>query len=147
MTSINKVILIGRVGQEPEIKSFDTREIANFSMATSEIYKNKDGEKVSKTYWHKISVTSPGLVNLVKNYVHKGAQIYIEGQLKTREWENKEGVKQIIVEVVLGPYKGNLMLLGDWKQNPEVGDYEPAKKTLTINSYDSTPTYDDEIPF
>jgi single-strand DNA-binding protein len=91
--SINKVILIGNVGTDPEIRNTnDGREIASFSLATSESWKDKNsGEKKEKTEWHRLVVFSQGLVGIVKNYVKKGSKLYIEGQLQTRKWTDKDG--------------------------------------------------------
>ncbi len=93
--SINKVILVGNVGQDPEIRSTqDGREIANFSLATSESWKDKNsGEKRDKTEWHRVVIFSQGLVGITKNYVKKGSKLYLEGQLQTRKWTDNQGVK------------------------------------------------------
>ncbi len=110
--SLNKVILIGNVGKDPEIRSSqDSREFANFSVATSETWKDKSGEKKERTEWHRISVFSQALVQIVKNYVHKGSRLYIEGNLQTREWVDQSGVKRYVTEVVVQQYGGSIILL------------------------------------
>jgi single-strand DNA-binding protein len=104
----NKVQLIGRLGQDPEIVSFDDgNKMAKFSMATDDSYKNKDGEKVERTYWHNVVVRG-GLVNVVESYVSKGQEIAIEGKLTNRSYDDKEGNKRYITEVMCN----ELLLLG-----------------------------------
>lgn len=95
---INKVILLGRVGKDPEVKQFDNGSLANFTIATDDSYKDKSGQKVERTDWHNVSVNFPGLVEVVSKYVKKGDLIYVEGKIKTREVE-KDGVKRYFTEV------------------------------------------------
>lgn len=96
---LNKVILIGRLGKDPEIKTFDNgNSIANFSLATNETYKDRNGERQDRTDWHNIQVGIPGLVKLVQQYFKKGDVMYLEGKLRTREYE-KEGQKRYVTEV------------------------------------------------
>lgn len=96
----NKVQLIGRLGQEPEILTFnDGNKMAKFSMATDDSYKDKSGTKVERAYWHNI-VVKGGLVNIVEKYVTKGQEIAIEGKLTNRSWEDKEGIKRYATEIV-----------------------------------------------
>ena len=96
----SKVQLIGRLGQEPEITTFpDGNKIAKFSMATDDSYKDKDGQKVERAHWHNIVVRG-GLVKVVESYVQKGQEIAIEGKLTTRSWEDKDGVKRYMTEVI-----------------------------------------------
>lgn len=111
--SINKVILIGNVGSDPEIRNTnDGREIASFSLATSESWKDKaTGEKKDKTEWHRLVVFSQGLVGIVKNYVKKGSKLYIEGQLQTRKWTDKDGVDKYTTEIVLQNFNSTLQIL------------------------------------
>ena len=100
--TINKVIIIGNLGQDPEIrKTQDGREIANFSIATSEKWFDKStGEKKERTEWHKISVFSQGLVDIIKQYVKKGSKLYIEGALQTRKWKDGNGIEKYSTEIV-----------------------------------------------
>ena len=111
--TLNRVILIGNVGQDPEIRSTqDGREIANFSLATTENWKDKNtGERQSKTEWHRIVVFSQGLVGVIKNYVKKGSKLYIEGALQTRKWTDKSGIEKYTTEIVLQNYNSNLQIL------------------------------------
>lgn len=95
----NKVQLIGRLGQDPEVVTFpDGNKIAKFSMATDDSYKNKEGQKVERTYWHNIVVRG-GLVKVVEEYVNKGREIAIEGKLTNRSWEDKDGNKRYVTEI------------------------------------------------
>jgi len=111
--SVNKVILVGNLGKDPEIRSFPNGgRVANFSIATSESWKDKaTGEKKERTEWHRISVTNDALVGVVERYVKKGAKLYIEGQLETRKYTDKDGVERYTTEVVLRPYRGELTML------------------------------------
>lgn len=104
----NKVQLIGRLGQDPEIISFeDGNKMAKFSLATDDSYKDKNGKKVERTYWHNI-VVKGGLVKVVEDYTSKGKEIAIEGKLTNRTWEDKNGNKRFFTEVVCN----DLLLLG-----------------------------------
>jgi single-strand DNA-binding protein len=96
----NKVQLIGRLGQDPEIITFqDGNKMAKFSMATDDSYKDKEGNKVERTYWHNI-VVKGGLVNVIEEYVTKGKEVAIEGKLTNRSWDDKDGQKRYITEVL-----------------------------------------------
>ncbi len=97
----NKVQLIGRLGQDPEIITFeDGGKIARFNLATDDSYKDKNGNKVERTYWHPVVVKN-GLVKVVENYVTKGKEIAIEGKLTNRSWDDKDGKKHYVTEVVV----------------------------------------------
>ena len=111
--SVNKVILIGNVGKDPEIRrTQDGRPIANLTLATSESWRDKNsGEKKEKTEWHRVVVFNEGLCKVVEQYVKKGAKLYIEGQLQTRKWQNKEGQDQYSTEIVLQGFGGTLTML------------------------------------
>ncbi|RLD26272.1 MAG: single-stranded DNA-binding protein [Bacteroidetes bacterium] len=119
---LNKVQLIGNLGKDPEIKEFENgNKVANFSIATSESYKNKSGERVTNTEWHNVTVFG-NLVDIIEKYVKKGSKIYIEGKLKTRSWE-KDGEKKYITEIVLEQFRGGMVML-DSKPSSE----EPQEK-------------------
>lgn len=111
--SVNKVILVGNVGKDPEIRSFQNGgRVASFSVATSENWKDKaTGEKKERTEWHRISILNDALVSVVERFVTKGSKLYIEGQLETRKWTDQSGVEKYSTEVVLRPYRGELTLL------------------------------------
>ena len=111
--SVNKVILVGNVGQDPEVRQFQNGgQVCSFSLATSENWKDKNtGERREKTEWHRISVFSEGLVRVVQSYVKKGSKLYIEGQLETRKWQDQNGVDKYTTEVVLRGFGGTLTML------------------------------------
>ena len=113
--SLNKVLLIGRLGADPEIKQMvNGKSVARLSLATSQSWKDKNtGEKKEKTEWHRIVVFNEGLVNVVQQYLKKGAQIYIEGQLSTRKWKDEQsGQDKYSTEIVIQGYNSSLTMLG-----------------------------------
>lgn len=141
--SVNKVILIGNVGRNPEIRqSADGKKIANFSVATSESYKDKSGQKQEKTEWHNVVVFNSGLADLVEQYVNKGSRIYVEGSLQTRKYKDKSGIDRYTTEVVLSGFNCNICLL-DAKEKGEIGK---ACSDGWYNTPAPAPT-NDEIPF
>eukprot|EP00919_Chromeraceae_sp_WS-2016_P027886 GHVR01066089.1.p1 GENE.GHVR01066089.1~~GHVR01066089.1.p1 ORF type:complete len:153 (-),score=27.11 GHVR01066089.1:213-671(-) len=149
--SVNKVILVGNVGNQPEIRISQTggNEIANFSIATSERWKDKNsGEQKEKTDWHRVVIFAPGLVNIVKNYVKKGSKIYIEGKLQTREYQDKEGVKKYTTEVILTQYNSTLTLLDSRNNDAQsgMGNFENNQQESKKDQFDSDDVKD-EIPF
>ena len=111
--SVNKVILVGNVGKDPEVRQFQNGgQVCNFTLATSENWKDKNtGERREKTEWHRISVLSEGLVRVVQSYVKKGSKLYIEGQLETRKWQDQNGVDKYTTEVVLRGFGSTLTML------------------------------------
>lgn len=110
--SINKVILVGNLGNDPEIRTMQSGDkVANLSIATSESWKDKTtGERKERTEWHKVCVFNKGIVSVCENYLKKGAKVYIEGQLETRSWE-QDGQKKYTTEIVLRPFRGDLTML------------------------------------
>lgn len=141
-------MLIGNVGQEPEIRvTQDGREIASFSIATSESWKDKStGEKREKTEWHRIVVFSQGLVGIIKNYVHKGSKIYLEGSLQTRKWTDNQGVEKYTTEIVLQNFNSTLQILdsrGDSGAKSSNESYSDNKSAKDVSVEET----DDEIPF
>ena len=119
--SINRVILIGNVGQTPELRAtVDGREIATLSLATSEHWYDKETkEKKEKTEWHRVVIFSQGLVNIVKKYVEKGTKLYVEGQIQTRKWTDNKGIDRYSTEIVLQNFNSVLQLLGSPKKDHE----------------------------
>lgn len=138
MSSVNKVILVGNVGQAPDIRAMQNgKRVATLSLATSETWKDKaTGEKKEKTEWHRVVAFSDGLVNVIEKYVHKGSKVYVEGQLQTRKYTDKQGVEKYSTEIVLQGFNGTLTLLGDKK-----GEQEQAQQGQQY-----TAPYD-EVPF
>ena len=149
--SLNKVLLIGRLGADPEIKQMvNGKNIARLSIATSNTWKDKNtGEKKEKTEWHRIVIFNEGLVNVVQQYVKKGAQVYIEGQLTTRKWrDEKSGVDKYSTEVVLQGFNSSFKILSS--KNSLIGslqDDTSAKSSLPNDETSSSNDLDDEIPF
>lgn len=116
--SVNKVILVGNLGKDPEIKSFQNGgRIANFSIATGESWKDRTtGEKKERTDWHNISVQGDGLIGVVERYLKKGSKVYVEGQLRTRKWQDRDGNDRYTTEVVLAGIGGKLVMLDGAQQ-------------------------------
>jgi len=145
---VNKVILLGNVGKEPEIKQFDNGSVANFSLATNETYKDKSGEKVQKTEWHNIRVGMPSLVDIVQKYVKKGDVLYCEGKIRTREYD-KDGQKRYITEINVDTIR--LMPKAQNQSNGYSSDAPPAQKLMNAATADDfvsdTSSMDDDLPF
>jgi len=149
--SLNKVTLIGNLGQDPEVRSTQNGgEIATFSIATTESWKDKNtGERKDKTEWHRVVVYSQGLVGVVKNYLKKGSKIYIEGALQTRKWTDNQGIERYTTEVVLQNYNSNLQMLdGRDRSNSSMSDngYNQSASSKKNNDV-MIEENDDEIPF
>lgn len=142
--TVNKVIIVGNLGKDPEIRSFPNGgRVANFSIATSESWKDKTtGEKKERTEWHRVSVQNDNLVGIIEKYVSKGSKVYIEGQLQTRKWTDKDGAEKYSTEVVLKSFGGVLTLL-DSKGG--ASDDEPSQETKGGGNAGDMP--DDEVPF
>ena len=146
--SLNKVLLIGRLGADPEIKQMvNGKNVARLSIATSNTWKDKNtGEKKEKTEWHRIVVFNEGLVNVIQQYLKKGSQIYIEGQLSTRKWKDeKTGQDKYSTEVILQGFNSTLTMLGGPNQNTISSQENKQSFDETPNS--SQNDLDDDIPF
>ena len=149
--SLNKVQLIGRLGADPEIKQMvNGKNVARLSIATSQSWKDKNsGEKKEKTEWHRIVIFNEGLVGVVQQYLKKGANIYVEGQLSTRKWKDeKSGQDKYSTEIVLQGYNSSLTML-DSKNRSSVTEGDSKEKSALPNdemSQDNS-DLDDEIPF
>ena len=146
--SLNKVLLIGRLGADPEIKQMvNGKSVARLSLATSQTWKDKStGERKEKTEWHRVVVFNEGLVNVVKQFLKKGAQVYIEGQLSTRKWKDeKSGQDKYSTEVIIQGYNSSLTMLGSGVKN------DNSSQAISNNSDEASQTQkndlDDEIPF
>ena len=123
--SVNKVILVGNVGNDPEIRTFGNGgKVANLSIATSESWRDKSsGEKREKTEWHRVAIFNDGLVGIVERYVKKGTKLYIEGKLQTRKWQDRDGNDKYTTEVVLQGFGGTLTLLDSRNSGGSGGGY------------------------
>ena len=124
MASLNKVILIGNLGADPEVRTFQNgNKVCNLRIATSETWKDKStGERREKTEWHQIAIFQEGLVRIAEQYLRKGSKVYIEGKLTTRKWQDQAGQDRYSTEVVLERYQGELTLLG----NSQGSGYQPG---------------------
>ena len=146
--SLNKVLLIGRLGADPEIKQMvNGKNVARLSLATSQSWKDKNtGEKKQKTEWHRVVIFNEGLVNVVQQYLKKGSQIYVEGQLSTRKWRDEQsGQDKYSTEVVIQGYNSSLTMLGARSENE---NNNQSTSSLTKDETTSTSDdLDDKIPF
>ena len=151
--SLNKVLLIGRLGADPEIKQMvNGKSVARLSLATSQSWKDKNtGEKKEKTEWHRVVVFNEGLVNVIQQYLKKGAQIYVEGQLTTRKWKDEQsGQDKYSTEIVLQGYNSTLTMLGGGTGSATGGGIQndtSQQSNPTEESSQVSNDMDDEIPF
>ena len=151
--SLNKVLLIGRLGADPEIKQMvNGKNVARLSLATSQTWKDKNtGDKKEKTEWHRIVVFNEGLVNVVQQYLKKGAQIYVEGQLSTRKWKDeKSGQDKYSTEILIQGYNSSLTMLGGGSGGGGVKNDNTSQaisKNFDESSQAQQNDMDDEIPF
>ena len=149
--SLNKVLLIGRLGADPEIKQMvNGKSVARLSLATSQSWKDKNtGEKKEKTEWHRVVVFNEGLVNVVQQYLKKGAQVYIEGQLSTRKWKDEQsGQDKYSTEILIQGYNSSLTMLGGGGRSIQNDNSpQPISKNSDDVSQKEQNDLDDEIPF
>jgi len=145
--SVNKVILVGNLGRDPEVRSLQSGDlVVNMTIATSERW-TKDGQKHEKTEWHRVVIFDQGIAKVAEKHLKKGASVYIEGQLQTRKWTDQSGVEKYSTEIVLQRFRGVLTMLGAKSEGSEPSDsgesYVSGKRTPTASNAD----FDDEIPF
>ena len=152
--SVNKVILVGNLGRDPEIRhTNDGMKIANLSIATSESWKDRNsGERRERTEWHRVVIFNENLANVAEQYLKKGSKVYIEGQLQTRKWQDQSGADKYTTEVVLQRFRGELQML-DSRQSSGDGGFGGGSQ----DNYGGAPSgggggggasdLDDEIPF
>jgi len=142
--SVNKVILVGNVGKDPEVKHLDKGvAVANFSLATTENYLAKNGEKVSTTEWHNIVVWR-GLAEFAEKYITKGKQLYIEGRLRTRSWDDKEGNKRYTTEI----YADTVQMLGRKEDGGAPSSNAHVQEAMeSVSEPDFTRPEEDDLPF
>lgn len=150
--SVNKVILIGNLGNDPEVRSMQSGDkVANLSIATSESWKDKtSGERKSKTEWHKVSVFNQGLIKVCESYLKKGSKVYIEGQIETRKWQDQAGQDKYTTEIVLRPYGSTLTMLDSRNTDENGSGYQNAASGGAQEQgrqANNAPDLDDEIPF
>lgn len=144
MNGVNKVILIGNLGKDPEVRSIESgTKVATFSLATTETYKNKEGVRVDQTEWHRI-VLWRGLAEVAEKYLRKGNSIYVEGKIATRKYTDKDGIERNITEIVAD----NMTMLGGRRDDPGVGT--PPEERNTSSSTPQVPVIEepqDDLPF
>ena len=136
MAGVNKIILLGNLGKDPDVKHLEGgRAVANFPIATSETYKNKQGDKVTNTEWHSVVLWSP-LAEIAEKYLKKGNQVYIEGKMTTRSYEDKDGNQRYVTEVV---GRDLTLLGGNNNQSAESASNSPLGETQEAE--------EDDLPF
>ncbi|MEK9741837.1 MAG: single-stranded DNA-binding protein [Pelagibacteraceae bacterium] len=146
--SLNKVLLIGRLGNDPEIKQMQNgKSVARLSVATSETWKDKNsGERKEKTEWHRVVIFNEGLVNVVQQYLKKGAQIYIEGQLSTNKYTDNNGQEKYSTQIVLQGYNSTLKMLGGTSKGGD-SSMDQSSSSLPSDEINPPSNLDDEVPF
>jgi single-strand DNA-binding protein len=159
MAGVNKVILVGHLGADPEARSMNNGgEVVSFRIATSESWKNQAGERQERTEWHNVVIFNEPLGKIAKSYLRKGSKAYVEGQLQTRKWTDQSGNERYTTEVVLQKFRGEICLL-DGKEERKSGyndreDYTPppakreqTRPTVPAGGYDTNLDLDDDVPF
>ena len=151
--SVNKVILLGNLGKDPDIRSMQSgKKMASFPIATSKRWKDRNTQEQKEvTSWHNIVVFNEGLVDVIEKYIKKGSKIYIEGELSTRKYQDKDGNDRYTTEVVLQGYNSNLTMLGSNSSNAQqiennTSSFEENTESSISNNQDSS-NLDDDIPF
>ena len=153
--SVNKVILVGNLGRDPEIRTLNSGDrVANFSLATSESWRDRSsGERRERTEWHRVVVFNDNLVKVVENYLRKGSKVYVEGALQTRKYQDQSGQEKYSTEVVLQKFRGELTMLdgrgeGGGRDEGDFGGYSSGPRQQASGPKESfTADLDDEIPF
>ncbi len=149
--SVNKVILVGNIGRDPEIRmSSSGSKIAQLSIATTESWKDKQGQKQEKTEWHRVVIFNPNLADIAERFLKKGSKVYIEGALQTRKWTDNAGIEKYTTEIVLSNFKGELNLLdrNSGGEDGFIGNSNVSSDSGWDSSISSnTDSLDDEIPF
>lgn len=143
MAGVNKVILVGHLGKDPEIMTFDNGvKKASFSLATTESYKNKEGQRVDQTEWHNI-VLWRGLAEIAETYLKKGSLIYLEGRIRTRQWEDQTGNKRYSTDIEGLDFK----MLSSKPKDEQAGSYAPQPTSNTVSEPAPIPEPEDDLPF
>ena len=147
--SVNKVILIGNLGRDPEVRTFQNGgKVCNFSIATSETWKDRNsGERQERTNWHNIAIFNENLAQIAEQYLRKGSKVYVEGQLETRKWQDQAGNDRYTTEVVLRNFRGELTLLDGRSENNNSNFSETASIDDESSDKVLTNDIDGEIPF
>ena len=123
MAGVNKVILVGRLGKDPEVRNFQNGgRVVNLRLATSERYKDREGNPQERTEWHAVAIFNEKLGEIAEKYLRKGSEVYIEGALETRKWQDQSGQDRYTTEIVLRQYRGEIALLGGRSGGGEMGE-------------------------
>jgi single-strand DNA-binding protein len=162
MAGVNKVILVGNLGADPESRSFQNGgEVVNLRVATSETWKDRDGNRQEKTEWHSVAIFNENLGRVAKNYLRKGSKVYVEGQLQTRKWQDQSGNDRYTTEIVLQKFRGELVLLDsregggggrggyseDFGGGDDFGGGAPARTQSRPQPAAFDTDLDDDVPF
>ena len=157
MAGVNKVILVGNLGDDPEVRSLNNGgEVVNLRVATSENWKDRDGNRQERTEWHRVVIFNENLGRVAKSYLRKGSKVYLEGQLQTRKWTDQSGQDKYTTEVVLQRFRGELVLLdrrdgggedhGDsFGGATSFGSPQRTAQPKPVPAFDSD--LDDDVPF
>ena len=147
--SLNKVLLIGRLGNDPEIKPMQNgKNVAILSLATSESWKDKNtGEKKEKTEWHRVVIFNEGLVNVVQKYLKRGSQVYVEGQLNTSKYTDNSGQEKFSTQIVIQGYNSSLTMLGASSKSDDNSINQDSPSSLPSGENNVKSGLDDEVPF
>ncbi len=150
--SVNKVILLGNLGADPEVRhTQDGRPIVHLRIATSDSWRDRQtGERKEKTEWHRVTIFSEGLAKIAQQYLRKGSQVYIEGQLQTRKYQDAQGVDRYSTEIILQNFNSVLTMVGGRGDNAGMngnGDDAGYTPSASGKRFDNKETIDDEIPF
>jgi single-strand DNA-binding protein len=154
--SVNKVILIGNLGADPEIRTLNSGDrVANLRIATSETWRDRtSGERKERTEWHRVVIFNDNLVKVAESYLRKGSKVYLEGSIQTRKWTDQTGAEKFSTEVVLQKFRGELTMLdgkgegGDREEGAYSGGFSSGPKTPRSGPReDFSADLDDEIPF
>ncbi len=162
MAGVNKVIILGSLGRDPEVRNFQNGgKVVNLRVATSERYKDREGNQQERTEWHSVAIFNEKLGEIAEKYLKKGSQVYLEGQLETRKWQDQSGAEKYTTEIVLRQYRGELTLVGGRNQGGQGDDAgagaaaprgaaggKPAGAAKAGTGWDAPPSGgDDDIPF
>ena len=148
--SINKVILVGNIGQEPQVRTMQSgQKVVSFSLATSDRWRDKQtGEQKEQTEWHRVVIFNPSLVDVAERMLQKGTKLYLEGSLRTRKWQNQQGIDTYTTEVVLNPYAGQMVILSGAKTMGDgMGESGAQSSSSTPREEVNIEDIADDIPF
>lgn len=149
---VNKVILVGNLGDDPESRSLNNGgEVVNLRVATSESWKDRDGNRQERTEWHRVVIFNENLGRVAKSYLRKGSKVYLEGQIQTRKWTDQSGADRYSTEIVLQRFRGELVLLDGKSDGQSGGIPRPTEAQGTGGGYSTHPALDpdldDDVPF